>query len=115
MVQNIFGVKIRHQWQAGSRVRIPSGKCFMCHITPQCMEQHYLGPLLPSPGTNPGFQGSKNDYFWVKIRLLWQAGSRERIPPGKWLVFDVAVSLGLPSAIKVPGEVKKDPYTCLAM
>ena len=59
----ISGVKIRPLWWAGSRVGIPSGKCFMCHITPQCMEQHYLGPLLPSPGTNPGFQGSKNDYF----------------------------------------------------
>ena len=61
VVQNmaIFGVKIRHLWRAGSRVRIPPGNGFMCHITPQCMEQHYLGPLLPSPG----FQGSKNGYF----------------------------------------------------
>ena len=58
VVQNmaIFGVKIRHLWRAGSRVRIPPGNGFMCHITPQCMEQHYLGPLLPSPGTYPGFQ-----------------------------------------------------------
>ena len=66
VVQNmaIFGVKIRHLWRAGSRVRIPPGNGFMCHITPQCMEQHYLGPLLPSPCTHPGFQGSKNGYFW---------------------------------------------------
>ena len=68
VIQNmaIFGVKIRPLWQAGSRVGIPSGKCFMCHITPQCMEQHYLGPLLPSPGTHPGFQGTKNGYYWGK-------------------------------------------------
>ena len=59
----IFWVKIKPLWRAGSRVGIPPGKCLVCHITPQCMEQHYLGPLLPSPGTNPGFQGSKNDYF----------------------------------------------------
>ena len=61
VVQNmaIFGVKIRHLWLASSRVKIPPGNGFMCHITPQCIEQHYLGPLLPSPGTHPGFQGSK--------------------------------------------------------
>ena len=64
-VQNmaIFWVKIKPLWRAGSRVGIPPGKCLVYHITPQCMEQHYLGPLLPSPGTHPGFQGSKNGYF----------------------------------------------------
>ena len=66
VVQNmaIFGVKIRHLWLASSRVKIPPGNGFMCHITPQCIEQHYLGPLLPSPGTHPGFQGSKICLFW---------------------------------------------------
>ena len=60
-VQNmaIFGVKIWPLWRAGSRVKIPPGNGFMCHITPQCMEQYYLVPLLPFPGTHPGFQGSK--------------------------------------------------------
>ena len=40
VVQNmaIFGVKIRHLWLASSRVKIPPGNGFMCHITPQCME-----------------------------------------------------------------------------
>ena len=42
---------------------VPPGKCLVRHITPQCMEQHYLGSLLPSPGTYPGLQGSKNGYF----------------------------------------------------
>ena len=66
VVQNmaIFGVKIRHLWLASSRVKIPPGNGFMCHITPQCMEQYYLVPLLPSPGTHPGFQGSKIWLFW---------------------------------------------------
>ena len=60
---SILVVKIWPLWRAGSRVKIPPGNGFMCHITPQCMEQHYLGPFLPSPGTHPGFQGSKNGYF----------------------------------------------------
>ena len=32
-----FLVKIRPLWRAGSRVGIQPGKCFMSHITPQCM------------------------------------------------------------------------------
>ena len=83
VVQNmaIFWVKIKPLWWAGSRVGIQPGKCLVCHITPQCMEQLYLGPLLPSPGTNPGVQNMA--IFWVKIRPLWRAGSRVRIPSGK--------------------------------
>ena len=60
-VQNmaILGVKIKPIWRAGSRVGIVPGKCFMSHITPKYMGQHYLGPFLPSPGTYSGQGGSK--------------------------------------------------------
>ena len=33
------------------------------HIV-QCMGEHGLGPFLPIPGTYPGFQRSKNGYFY---------------------------------------------------
>ena len=51
--------------------RVPPRNCFVCHITPQCMEKHELGPFLPPPGTHPGpgvvqkwlFFGSKSGLY----------------------------------------------------
>ena len=60
----IFGVKIQHLWQAGSRVKITPGNGLMSHITPQCMEYHCLRPFWPFPGTYPGLQGSKDGHFY---------------------------------------------------
>ena len=39
LVQNmtIFGVKIKHLWRAGSRVKITPGNGLMSHFTPKCM------------------------------------------------------------------------------
>ena len=58
---------------------VPPGKCLVRHITPQCREQHYLGSLLPSPGTYPGLQGSKNGYFWGQNQAT-MAGCLQVIP-----------------------------------
>ena len=50
----------------------PPGNCLVRPITPQAMGEHHLGPFLPFPGTYPGFQGSKNGYFFAKSRPKWQ-------------------------------------------
>ena len=42
----------------------PPEKCIVRHITPHCMGEPGLGPFLPITGTYPGFQGSKNGYFY---------------------------------------------------
>jgi len=68
----IFGVKIQHLWQAGSRVKITPGNGLMRHITPQCMEYHCLRPFWPFPGTYPGLQGSKDGYFFFFFLLAKQ-------------------------------------------
>ena len=49
---------------------VTPGKCLVCHITPQCMWEHNLGPYLPFPGTYPGSQGFKNGYFYGKNHTL---------------------------------------------
>ena len=46
----------------------PPGKCLVRQITPQCMREHGLGPLLSFPGTYPGFQVSEDAYFMAKAR-----------------------------------------------
>ena len=45
----------------------PFGKCLVRHITPQCMGEHDLGPLLPFPGV----QASENAYFIAKTIPKW--------------------------------------------
>ena len=45
----------------------PFGKCLVRHITPQCMGEHDLGPLLPFPGV----QVSENAYFMTKTIPKW--------------------------------------------
>ena len=61
----------------------PPGKCLVRHITPQCMREHGLGPLLSFPGTYQGFQGSKNSYFMARTRLKWLGCSRLDQPTWK--------------------------------
>ena len=58
----------------------PPGKCLLRHITPQCMREHGLGPLLSFPGTYQGFQGSKNSYFMASENAYFMARTRL-----KWL------------------------------
>ena len=60
----ILGVKIGPLWRAGSGVGISFGKCFMSHITPQCMAKHEQGPFLPPPGTHPGPGVVQKRLFW---------------------------------------------------
>ena len=67
-----FLVKIRPLWRAGSRVGIQPGKCFMSHITYQSMGQHYLGPLLPSPGTY-GWEWCKIQPFFSLNQAIFMA------------------------------------------
>ena len=79
-----FWVNIRPLWRAGSRGWIWPGKCFMSHITPQCMGQHYSGPFLPSPSTYLVQWGSENHYFWVKNSHWKKIAQTAQVSP-EWL------------------------------
>ena len=88
----ILGVKIKPIWRAGSRVGIGPGKCFMSHITPKCMGQHYLGPFLPSPGIYPGQCGVQNvAIYGVKHRPFWWDASRLWSLPGNSFMYHITL------------------------
>ena len=137
-VQNmaIWGVKTGLLWQACYGVRTQPGNLFMCHITSHYMGKHVFGPFFTYPCTFMALGGPKYGHCGGQNRVIEAGLSHDQdsvlcaislntkhfpdetpysvtsMPQQPGFYPPNSHILDPPSAIKVPVEVKNDPYTC---